>query len=41
LFPKLKKELAGETMTPEKFKKEWRQLLREITKEEFTSAFTR
>jgi len=23
LFPKLKKELAGVTMTPEEFKKEW------------------
>jgi hypothetical protein len=40
-FSTLKKELAGSTLTPEEFKKEWGQLLRETTKEEFASTFTR
>jgi hypothetical protein len=40
LLPKLLKELAGVTITPEEFKKKWGQLLRETTKEEFTDAFT-
>jgi hypothetical protein len=33
LFPKLKKELAGLTMTQEKFKKEWEGVLRGISRE--------
>jgi hypothetical protein len=37
----VKKELAGTTLTPEEFKKQWGQLLRETTKEEFASTFTR
>ena len=41
LFPKLKKELAGITMTQEKFKKEWEGVLRRISREEFTKAFLR
>jgi hypothetical protein len=40
-FSTLKKELAGVTLTPEEFKKEWGQLLRETTKGEFSSTFTR
>jgi hypothetical protein len=41
LFPKLKKELSGITMTQEKFKKEWEGVLREISREEFAKAFVR
>ena len=41
LFPKLKKELAGNTMTQEKFKKEWEGVLRGISREEFAKAFVR
>jgi hypothetical protein len=41
LFPKLKKELAGVSMTPEVFRKKWGRLLRSIPKEEFTTAFLR
>jgi hypothetical protein len=41
LFPKLKKELAGITMTQEKFKKEWEGVLRGISREEFAKAFVR
>jgi hypothetical protein len=41
LFPKLKKELAGITMTQEKFKKEWEGVLRGISREEFVKAFVR
>ena len=32
LFPKLKKELAGNTMTQEKFKKEWEGVLRRVSR---------
>ena len=39
LFPKLKKELAGITMTQEKFKKEWEGVLRGISREEFAKTF--
>ena len=39
LFPKLKKELAGVTMTQEKFKKEWEGVLRGVSREEFAKAF--
>ena len=39
LFPKLKKELAGFTMTQEEFKKEWEGVLRGISREEFAKAF--
>jgi hypothetical protein len=39
LFPKLKKELAGITMTQEKFKKEWEGVLWGISREEFAKAF--
>ncbi len=39
LFPKLKKELAGITMTQEKFKKEWEGVLLGISREEFAKAF--
>ena len=41
LFPKLKKELAGITMTQEKFKKEWEGVLWGISREEFAKAFVR
>ena len=41
LFPKLKKELAGITMTQEKFKKEWEGVLKRISREEFAKAFVR
>jgi len=41
LFPKLKKELAGITMTQEKFKKEWEGVLRGISREEFAMTFVR
>jgi len=41
LFPKPKKELAGITMTQEKFKKEWEGVLRGISREEFAMAFVR
>jgi hypothetical protein len=41
LFPKLKKELAGITMTQEKFKKEWEGVLRAISREELAKAFVR
>jgi hypothetical protein len=41
LFPKLKKELAGITMTQEKVKKEWEGVLRGISREEFAKAFVR
>jgi histone-lysine N-methyltransferase SETMAR len=39
LFPKLKKELAGFTMTQEEFKKEWEGVLRRVSREEFAKAF--
>jgi hypothetical protein len=39
LFPKLNNELAGITMTQEKFKKEWEGVLRGISREEFAKAF--
>jgi hypothetical protein len=38
LFPNLKKELAGLTITPDEFKKDWGRILRETTKEELASA---
>jgi hypothetical protein len=41
LFPKLKKELAGFTMTQEEFKKEWEGVLRRVSREEFAKAFVR
>ncbi len=41
LFPKLKKELAGITMTQEEFKKEGEGILRGVSREEFTKAFVR
>jgi hypothetical protein len=41
LFPKLKKELAGITMTQEEFKKEWEGVLRKVSREEFAKAFVR
>ncbi len=41
LFPKLKKKLAGITMTQERFKKEWEGVLRGISREEFAKAFVR
>ena len=41
LFPKLKKELAGNTMTQEEFKKEWEGVLRGVSKDEFAKAFVR
>jgi histone-lysine N-methyltransferase SETMAR len=41
LFPKLKKELVGITMTQEKFKKEWEGVLRGVSREEFAKAFMR
>ena len=41
LFPKLKKELAGITMTKKKFKKEWEGVLKRISREEFVKAFVR
>jgi len=41
LFPKLKKELAGITMTQEKFKKKWEGVLRGISREELAKAFVR
>ena len=41
LFPMLKKELAGVTMTHEEFMKEWCRLLRSTTKEEFGTAFAK
>jgi hypothetical protein len=41
LFPKLKKELAGNTMTQEEFKKEWEGVLRRVSKDEFAKAFVR
>ena len=41
LFPKLNNELAGITMTQEKFKKEWEGVLRRISMEEFAKAFVR
>jgi hypothetical protein len=39
LFPKLKKELAGFTMTQEEFKKDWEGVLRRVSREEFAKAF--
>jgi hypothetical protein len=41
LFPKLKKELAGHTMTQEEFKKEWEGVLRGVSKYDFAMAFVR
>jgi hypothetical protein len=41
LFPKLKKELAGLTMTQEEFKKEWEGVLRGVSKDDFAKAFVR
>jgi hypothetical protein len=41
LFPKLKKKLAGITMTQERFKKEWEGVLRGNSREEFAKAFVR
>ena len=39
LFPKMKKELAGFTMTQEEFKKEWEGVLRRVSRKEFAKAF--
>jgi hypothetical protein len=41
LFPKLKKEMAGFTMTQEEFQKEWEGVLRKVSREEFAKAFVR
>jgi len=41
LFPKLKKELAGFSMTQEEFKKEWEGVLRRVSREGFGKAFVR
>jgi histone-lysine N-methyltransferase SETMAR len=41
LFPKLKKELAGNTMTQEDFKKAWEGVLRGVSKDESVKAFVR
>ena len=41
LFPKLKKELAGITMTQEEFKNKWEGVLRTLSKDDFARAFTR
>jgi hypothetical protein len=41
LFLKLKKKLAGATMTPEEFKKEWDNSSGRTTKEESANVFTR
>ena len=41
LFPKLKRELAGITMTQEKFKKKWEGVLGTMSKDDFARAFTR
>jgi hypothetical protein len=41
LFSKLKKELAGHTMTQEEFKKEWEGVLMGVSKDNFAKAFVR
>ncbi len=41
LLLKLKKELAGFTMTQEELKKEWEGVLRRVSREEFAKAFVR
>jgi len=41
LFPKLKRELAGITMTQEEFKKKWEGVLRTLSKDDYARAFTR
>jgi histone-lysine N-methyltransferase SETMAR len=41
LFPTLKKELAGITLAPGDFRKEWGRLLKTIPKEDFAKAFVR
>ncbi len=41
LFPTLKKELAGITLAPGDFIKEWGRLLKTISKEDFAKAFVR
>ncbi len=38
LFPKLKKELAGFTISQEEFKKEWEGVLRRVSRKEFAKA---
>jgi histone-lysine N-methyltransferase SETMAR len=41
LFPKVKSELAGRTLTAESFKTSWEGLVRTIAKDEFAGAFRR
>ncbi len=41
LFPTLKRELAGLSMTPDEFKKKWEGAVRTLTKDDFARAFKR
>jgi hypothetical protein len=39
LFPKVKKELAGLTLTRESFKKDWEEAVRTLSAADFAEAF--
>ncbi len=39
LFPKVKAELAGQTLTQETFKNSWEGVIRSVAKEDFAAAF--
>ncbi len=41
LFPKMKAELAGQTLTQETFKNSWEGVVRSIAKEDFAAALRR
>jgi hypothetical protein len=41
LFPALKRELAGQTMTKDEFKPKWERVIRTLSKDDFTKAFQR
>ena len=41
LFPKIKKQLAGKTLTQESLKKEWEGAARTLTADDFATAFRR
>jgi len=41
LFPTVKRELAGRTLTQETFKTSWDGVLRTIAKDEFAAAFNK
>jgi hypothetical protein len=41
LFPALKRELAGLTMTKDEFRPKWERVIRTLSKDDFPKAFQR